>query len=69
MPDIEPLPQIDLETMPSATATTDFFRGQASAPLVYARTDTELARAFLYSHALSAYSLKSTKKDLGRFLL
>jgi len=37
--------------------------------LVSARTDTELARAFLYSHALSRHSLKSTKKDLGRFLL
>ena len=38
-------------------------------PLVAADTDTELARAFLYSNALSAHSLKSTRKDLGRFLL
>jgi len=37
--------------------------------LISAQTDTELARAFLHSLALSKHSLKSTQKDLGRFLL
>ncbi|MEO6936400.1 MAG: tyrosine-type recombinase/integrase [Collimonas sp.] len=47
----------------------DLFAGSEPEPLVAARSDSELARAFLYSSELSANSIKSTKKDLGRFLL
>ncbi|WP_211460518.1 tyrosine-type recombinase/integrase [Collimonas silvisoli] len=47
----------------------DLFAGSEAEPLVAARTDSELARAFLYSSELSENSIKSTKKDLGRFLL
>ncbi|MBC7500907.1 MAG: tyrosine-type recombinase/integrase [Herminiimonas sp.] len=37
--------------------------------LVSAETDSELARAFLYSNELSENSIRTTKKDLSRFLL
>lgn len=65
---------IDLEP-PNRNVNTpalsmDLFIGGAEAePLVAARSDSELARAFLYSSELSENSVKSTKKDLGRFLL
>ena len=63
------LPLINLDPPPSDGLHTDIFHVASDAPLVAANTDTELARAFLYSNALSAHSLKSTRKDLGRFLL
>ena len=49
--------------------TTDLFRTADDTPLVAARSDSELARAFLQANALSAHSIKSLTKDLGRFLL
>lgn len=64
---------IDLDrTVPADTTpvvTLELFAGGEEEPLVAARTDSELARAFLYSSELSENSIKSTKKDLGRFLL
>lgn len=65
---------IDLErpdrTVRAPTLTMDLFAGRGEAePLVAARSDSELARAFLYSCELSENSVKSTKKELGRFLL
>lgn len=48
---------------------TDLFHTLATAPLVAAGSDSELARAFLEASALSAHSIKSLTKDLGRFLL
>lgn len=65
---------IDLErpsrTIQAPALTLDLFAGGSEAePLVAARSDSELARAFLYSSELSENSIKSTKKDLGRFLL
>ena len=69
MTDIEPLPLINLDPPAVDAPHADLFHGPADTPLVAAATDTELARAFLYSNALSAHSLKSTRKDLGRFLL
>ncbi|MES2830623.1 MAG: site-specific integrase [Pseudomonadota bacterium] len=60
---------IDFESasvVPSTHMASDAAFAQ---PLVAASTDSELAQTFLYSHALSKHSLKSTKKDLGRFLL
>lgn len=69
MTDALQFPLIDLERGVPGEAVADLLYAADAAPLVAARTDTELARAFLYSNALSAHSLKSTKKDLGRFLL
>lgn len=69
MTDHESLPLINLDPPARETSHADLFHGPADAPLVAATTDTELARAFLYSNALSAHSLKSARKDLGRFLL
>ncbi len=69
MTHLEPLPPIDLDPPAQGVLHADLFHGPADTPLVAAGTDTELARAFLYSKALSAHSLKSTRKDLGRFLL
>ncbi|HWX03066.1 tyrosine-type recombinase/integrase [Collimonas sp.] len=65
---------IDLEppdrNVNTPTLSMDLFAGSAEAePLVAARSDSELARAFLYSSELSENSIKSSKKDLGRFLL
>ncbi len=65
---------IDLErpdrTVKTPALTLDLFAGGSEpGPLVAARSDSELARAFLYSSELSENSIKSTKKDLGRFLL
>jgi len=60
---------IDLDHMLAGTLVDGPSDNFLEHSLVSARTDTELARAFLYSHALSKHSLKSTKKDLGRFLL
>lgn len=67
-PDLFPLIDLDRPAMP-IRATVDLFHASHDAPLLEARTDSELARAFLYSGALAPHSLKSTKKDLGRFLL
>lgn len=66
---MENFPLIDLESTVPATALGDLFHELHNAPLVSARTDSELASAFLYSKALSPHSLKSTRRDLGRFLL
>ncbi|WP_211474301.1 tyrosine-type recombinase/integrase [Collimonas humicola] len=65
---------IDLErpdrSVKAPALTLDLFAGSGEAePLVAARSDSELARAFLYSSELSENSIKSAKKDLGRFLL
>lgn len=65
---------IDLEppdrTQRAQELNRDLFAGGGEAePLVAARSDSELARAFLYSSELSENSIKSTRKDLGRFLL
>ena len=65
----ESLPLINLDPPDHDGPIADLFHVAADAPLIAASTDTELARAFLYSNALSAHSLKSTRKDLGRFLL
>ncbi len=62
-------PLIDLDSQDGLVPTPDLFHDTATTPLLAARTDTELARAFLHANALSPHSLKSTKKDLGRFLL
>ena len=66
---IENFPLIDLDSTAPVTAAGDLFHEPHTTPLVSARTDSELASAFLHSHALSPHSLKSTRKDLGRFLL
>ncbi|AIY41745.1 Integrase [Collimonas arenae] len=63
--DLDPLDR----TAQAAELTLDLFAGGEPEPLVAARSDSELARAFLYSSELSANSIKSTKKELGRFLL
>ncbi|WP_211441200.1 tyrosine-type recombinase/integrase [Collimonas humicola] len=65
---------IDLErpdrNVKAPALTLDLFAGSGETePLVAARSDSELARAFLYSSELSENSIKSAKKDLGRFLL
>lgn len=69
MHDMDSFPLIDLESGAPVMALGDLFHEAHSAPLISARTDSELAHAFLYSNALSVHSLKSTRKDLGRFLL
>ncbi|MGS0742757.1 tyrosine-type recombinase/integrase [Glaciimonas sp. GG7] len=53
----------------TSMADIPFFDDGDSDSLVAARSDSELARTFLYSNELSENSIKSTKKDLGRFLL
>ena len=70
-------PLIDLEpnagaaSSPSGSTLLDakLFHDQDHAPLVNAQTDSEIARAFLYHADLAAPTLKSTKTELGRFLL
>lgn len=62
-------PIVDLDTVFEKQSADGADNDQRRQALVSARSDTELARAFLYSHALSPHSVKSTKKDLGRFLL
>lgn len=69
MTDFAALPLINLDPPAGDASHADLFHTATGAPLVAASTDSELARAFLYSNALSAHSLKSTRKDLGRFLL
>ena len=65
----EPLAAIDLEAGERATEMAGPNTAAFDGPAVAARTDSELARAFLYANALAPHSLKSTRKDLGRFLL
>lgn len=67
--DLEPLPR--LASGPSGHAMVDakLFHDDAHAPLIDAQTDSEVARAFLYHAALAPTTLKSTKTELGRFLL
>ncbi|MEO6352888.1 MAG: site-specific integrase, partial [Burkholderiaceae bacterium] len=70
-------PLIDLE--PSAGATSSpsgpmpdkikLFHDGDDVPLVAAQTDSEIARAFLHHAGLAPPTLKSTKTELGRFLL
>ena len=67
--DLEPLPP--LASAPSGQAIVDatWFHDDAHGPLIDAQTDAEVARAFLYHAALAPTTLKSTKTELGRFLL
>jgi integrase/recombinase XerD len=65
----EPLVAIDLEPVDWHAIHSGPFPAPSEARLVTAQTDTVLARAFLHANALSPHSLKSTAKDLGRFLL
>ena len=65
----EPLAAIDLEAGERATERAGPNTAAFDGSTLAARTDSELARAFLYANALAPHSLKSTRKDLGRFLL
>jgi integrase/recombinase XerD len=65
----EPLVAIDLEPVDWHAIRLAPLPAPPGARLVTAQTDTALARAFLHANALSPHSLKSTAKDLGRFLL
>ncbi|PPC88018.1 MAG: integrase [Hyphomicrobium sp.] len=67
--DLEPLPS--LASSPSGQGMVDakLFHEDARGPLIDARTDSEVARAFLYHAELAPTTLKSTKTELGRFLL
>lgn len=62
-------PLLDMGPPGVGPVHADLFHGDATTPLVSARSDSELARAFLHANALSAHSVKSLTKDLGRFLL
>jgi integrase/recombinase XerD len=72
---------IDLEPLPALTSglasgepgrsvvDAKLFHGDEDDTLVSAQTDSEIARAFLYHAELAPTTLKSTKTELGRFLL
>jgi integrase/recombinase XerD len=61
-------PNIDSAPLPPAAAGATGFDGDAP-QLVAAPTDTAIARAFLYHAELAPATLKSTKTELGRFLM
>ena len=69
--------ELDLDRRPAlisdATGHTEIsphdFRSENDGMLVNAQTDSEIARAYLYHAELAPTTLKSTKTELGRFLL
>jgi integrase/recombinase XerD len=67
--DLEPLPTLVPGTSGHAAASAISVQADEHGPLVDAQTDTEIARAFLYHAELAPTTLKSTKTELGRFLL
>lgn len=72
---------INLEPLPALTSgiasgesgravvVAKLFHGDEDDSLADAKTDSEIARAFLYHAELAPTTLKSTKTELGRFLL
>ena len=66
---LEPLPKPTTHTPARAVAEARLLEQDEHGPLVNAQTDSEIARAFLCHAALAPATLKSTKTELGRFLL
>ena len=74
---MNPFDELDLDRPPALvsdpTGHTEIsprgFRGADDERLVDAQTDSEIARAYLYHAELAPTTLKSTKTELGRFLL
>lgn len=67
--DLEPLPALAGSPSGRVVAEAKLFHGDEDDALVAAQTDSEIARAFLYHAELAPTTLKSTKTELGRFLL
>lgn len=67
--DLEPLPVPFSGRSNRAPAGAKMLIEDEHGPLVNAQTDSEIARAYLYHAELAATTIKSTKTELGRFLL
>ncbi|MFZ6659126.1 tyrosine-type recombinase/integrase [Undibacterium sp. TJN19] len=67
--DLEPIPALDSGDSEAIANRKKMFHDTGSQALINAETDSELARAFLYHAELAPTTLKSTKTELGRFLL
>lgn len=67
--DLDPLPALACSAAGRTGVDAKLFHGDEGEALVAAQTDSEIARAFLYHAALAPTTLKSTKTELGRFLL
>jgi site-specific recombinase XerD len=67
--DLEPLPVLGSAQLPEVAYGAGMFHELRGKSLVNAQTDSEVARAYLYHAELAPTTLKSTKTELGRFLL
>lgn len=67
--DLEPLPALACAGSGHPGTAPRMFHGDEDSMLVAAQTDSEIARAYLYHAGLAPPTLKSTKTELGRFLL
>jgi integrase/recombinase XerD len=67
--DLEPLLALGSNDSGAITSGSGMFHEMTGRTLVNAQTDSEMARAFLYHAELAPTTLKSTKTELGRFLL
>jgi site-specific recombinase XerD len=68
-PDLERPPALVSDAAGNSDLSRLVFRNENDEMLVDAQTDSEMARAYLYHAELAPTTLKSTKTELGRFLL